>query len=824
MGFFTIVKHRLAPPVLKSLNRYVSFRTRIAKADICLRFVEDCISNSIYPVSYWKSLRRARIRPDNICLKRLALSQMETTRVKRDELNRGLSQLTAVINSLSERDRAELETLVNEIIAKQGAKLNASLSKTLKGEKPTMCFPAEPEKYVCNLSCMTLDRTTMEVLSLGPKFCLPTRRDNRLAIEAQFENLYRQTSQLSPTSDSQVEEFKSLLVHACYQYRRARITHKTPVRQEHIQALHNLVGNKDILLTRPDKGAGIVVLNKADYLRKMHEILADDTKFSKIIGEKDKTKQIENQICNSLKKLRDEGFISEGVYENLRPVGTAIPRLYGLPKTHKPNVPLRPVLDMKDSPYHSTARWLVELLEPVRKQVSVHSLKDSFEFVELVRDRNVTDLTMCSLDVASLFTNVPLFETINYICDYIDQNQISIGIPTVGLKELLLRCTFNIQFLFNGEIYRQHDGVAMGSPLGPFLADVFMGMLEQSKLRSVIESLSLYCRYVDDIFILLHSSRNIEDLTYTFNQAHTALKFTSEVEEDRSFHFLDVNMKRLDDGSLQRGVYRKRTWNGQYTNFYSFVPLRSKRNLIFSLTSRAERICSNDTLSEELQRIRLTLKENGYPDGFIKANMEPRRKSPVTLTAEKKPIFLQLPYKGEIVAEVLSRRISRALRHTFPAAKMQIHFTSSPMVKTNPKDKRPVHANSMCVYSFTCSCGSGYIGRTTRRLSDRVREHHPAWLATGCRKLTNSSIATHLADTDHSPNLAEAFKVIYRPPANRSKCVRMRLLESAESLAIRLYEPELCVQKRFTHTLCLTWPRRTTPSIPRNCAHATTVF
>ncbi|CAH8544682.1 unnamed protein product [Dicrocoelium dendriticum] len=815
MGFFKTVKHRLDPPVLKSLNRYVGFKTRIAKADICLDFLAKCIECNIYPTKYWKSLRRSRIRPDSNCLKRLALNQIDATRIKRDELKRVLSQSCSALDSLSTRDRSELEKTIKEIITKQGSRLRHQLTNTLKKEKPSTSFPAEPERYVQNLSCLTLDRVTMEVLSLGPKFCFPARKDNRLAIEAQFENVCAQTSQLIPCSEMHVEEFKSFLVHACYQYRRAKIVHNTPVKQEHLEALNRLVSNDEVLLTRPDKGAGIVIMNRVDYLSKMKEILADETKFLKAIGEKDKTKQIETQLCNCLKQLRKDGYINEATYEQLRPVGTVIPRLYGLPKTHKPNVPLRPVLDMKNSPYHSIARWLVLILTPIRERIVVHTVKDSFEFVDIVRDVNVSNLTMCSLDVTSLFTNVPLVETINYICEYVDANHINVGIPTVMLKELLLRCTFNVQFLFNGELYRQCDGVAMGSPLGPLLADIFMGMLEQGKLKPAISSLGLYCRYVDDIFVLLQSSGSIDELTNTFNQGHPAIKFTSEVEQNGRFHFLDVAMKRLDGGSLQRCVYRKSTWNGQYTNFYSFVPLRFKRNLINTLVSRAERICSNDTLAEELECIRLVLRENGYPESFIRANMEHKKKKPVVLTVERKPIFLQLPYKGEVATELLSRRLSFALRRTYPAARMQIQFTSFPMVRLNSRDKRPVHTNSMCIYSFSCSCGAEYIGRTTRRLSERMKEHHPVGLTNRSGSTANSSIAAHLADTGHVTKFNDSFKLIYQAPKHRSNCVRKRLLEAAEAIAIRLYEPELCVQKKLTKGLELPWPKRPVTSNPR---------
>ena len=112
---------------------------------------------------------------------------------------------------------------------------------------------------------------------------------------------------------------------------------------------------------------------------------------------------------------------------------------------------------------------------------------------------------MRSLDVSSLFTNVPLFETVDYVCDFIRNSSIVLPIPMTDFKELLLRCTFNIQFLFNGTIYRQRDGIAMGSPLGPILADIFVSKLENSILQTKINELPFYNRYVDDIFIIHNS-------------------------------------------------------------------------------------------------------------------------------------------------------------------------------------------------------------------------------------------------------------------------------------------------------------------------------
>ena len=184
---------------------------------------------------------------------------------------------------------------------------------------------------------------------------------------------------------------------------------------EHHKALRSLQSDERILLCKPDKGAGIVVMNKSDYINKMNDILADESKFKKMPSERDKTNVIEKAVSRLLSRLKQKGVIDNTTYERIRPTGSIIPRMYGLPKIHKPGLPLRPILDMCNSPYHHLAKWLVSVLEPLRKEVSKHSLKDSFEFIKQIENLNCAKKNMFSLDVASLFTNVPLVETIEYI-------------------------------------------------------------------------------------------------------------------------------------------------------------------------------------------------------------------------------------------------------------------------------------------------------------------------------------------------------------------------------------------------------------------------
>ncbi|BHF76073.1 hypothetical protein SprV_0501917100 [Sparganum proliferum] len=387
---------------------------------------------------------------------------------------------------------------------------------------------------------------------------------------------------------------------------------------------------------------------------------------------------------------------------------------------------------------------------------------------------------------------------------YIQQE---IGIPTNTLKELLLRCTLNVQFLFDNQLYRQVDGVAMGSPLGPLLADVFMGKLERFQLSEQIDQLKHYGRYVDDIFAIATAETDVATLLDAANQAHPSIKFTLEMETASLLPFLDVLLSRRPDGSVRRSVYRKKTWSGQYTNFASFVPLQQKRNLVRCLAQRARKICSTDSIEEELRKIQDFLRENEYPERFIEKNIAERPIKPATPTAEKKTLFLKVPFQGDAASELLRRRLDQAVSRTFPAARVQIAFSTNPILRGEGKDKLPPQTTSMCIYSFTCSCGAGYIGRTSRRLSKRIREHLPAWLAKGETRRIDSAILAHVVDSGHRVDPDEAFRVIYKVPSSYPKLLGQRLLATAEAAAIRLRKPILCAQKNHVQAPRLQWSK-----------------
>ena len=128
-------------------------------------------------------------------------------------------------------------------------------------------------------------------------------------LEVQFENLYAQLSDLYPSSELELERFKSTLVNCCYQHLNSKPQNKNTLINEHFERLNSLKNNDNIVISKPDKGSGIVLLNSSDYIKKMKVILNDETKFHKTENEKDKTVQIEKALSGLLRELKEQNAI-----------------------------------------------------------------------------------------------------------------------------------------------------------------------------------------------------------------------------------------------------------------------------------------------------------------------------------------------------------------------------------------------------------------------------------------------------------------------------------------------------------------------------------
>ena len=143
---------------------------------------------------------------------------------------------------------------------------------------------------------------------------------------------------------------------------------------------------------------------------------------------------------------------------------------------------------------------------------------------------------MASFDIHLLFTNIPLDETINLCVDLIFQKKKKVkGMLKRHFKQLLTLSVKSSCFLFNDVYFKQVDGVAMGSPLGPTLANLFLVYYEHKWLEKFPLQFrrKYYRRYVQKIFLMFESRDHVKKFVKYMNSHHPNIQFTCEEESNK---------------------------------------------------------------------------------------------------------------------------------------------------------------------------------------------------------------------------------------------------------------------------------------------------
>ena len=190
--------------------------------------------------------------------------------------------------------------------------------------------------------------------------------------------------------------------------------------------------------------------------------------------------------------------------------------------------PSRPIMSAIKTPTYNLAKVIVPILELIA--TNMYTVKNTFEFAKETADQD-PGLFMANLDVESLFTNIPLEETTSVCCDSLFRNDAKVNnVNKIDFKNFLRAALQNNFFNFQGKIYKQIDGAAMGSPLVPTLANAFLCFHEQISLNECPDEFkpAYYRRYIDDIFVLFRSPDHLGKFKNYLNSKHRNIRFTCE--------------------------------------------------------------------------------------------------------------------------------------------------------------------------------------------------------------------------------------------------------------------------------------------------------
>ena len=349
--------------------------------------------------------------------------------------------------------------------------------------------------------------------------------------------------------------------------------------------------------------------------------------------------------------------------------------------------------------------------------------------------QNVTleqDEVMVSFDVVSLYTNVPVSEAIEVCADLLYSQPVD-KLPKVDKETFMILAELsscNVLMSTHDGYYYQTDGLAMGSPPAPALANGWMSQFDEP----IKEDSKIYFRYMDDI--LKNMKRQCcETKLLEINNFHDSLKFTIELENNGELPVLDMKIiHNHDTGELSSTWYFKPTDTGLIMNFHALAPKRYKRSVVTGFVHRIYRACSSWKLfHESLEKAKRVLERNQYSPAFyeplireaLASLVEERGSERVTEPSENdsasasRKMMMMVQYRGKT-----SEDYARALHKI--NAPCRIVMTLRKLKTVLPSLKPPVEKmlKSGVVYHITCPrCQACYVGQTSRHLQTRFTEH-----------------------------------------------------------------------------------------------------
>ena len=351
------------------------------------------------------------------------------------------------------------------------------------------------------------------------------------------------------------------------------------------KAVKKLQKSTAINLKRADKGSTTVILNKRDKIQEAQVQLDNSDHYRPL--ENPMVTETLRRANKLITELHDGKHLDDMTKKWLSqtPNPPRIPIFYSLTKIHKSLPVGRPIISGCQGPTERILSFVDHLLQPIaQKQTSY--LKDTTDFINFIEKTQVSHETiLVSMDVTSLYTNIPQEEGITIVCQaYEKYHNNNPPIPSHCLKQMLGLILKENSFQFNGENYLQCHGTAMGTKMAvafanPFMAEIETKMLNQSNIKPRV-----WKRYIDDVFSLWDASKQDIDLfIQQANTFHPTRKFTAEISEKEITFLATVVYKgeRFQNKSiLDVKTHYKPTETFQYTHYSSCHPPGVKRGFI----------------------------------------------------------------------------------------------------------------------------------------------------------------------------------------------------------------------------------------------------
>ena len=365
-----------------------------------------------------------------------------------------------------------------------------------------------------------------------------------------------------------------------------RLKYKQPrkknLTKEEYQSIKCLRNHPDIIIKPADKGSAIVIQDKHNYVTEGERQLHNEQFY--VETEIDLTGEVIHRVNLYVNNVLQRGQISQNTSKYLTTDIDRTQQFYLLPKIHKDiqNTPGRPIVSGSGGPTEKISQFGDHFTGPL-VPLSRSYTRDSTHMINILNNFKILpDMLLCTLDITSLYTNIPHNEGTQAIKEFLAIHRDTNALPHNSyIIELLQVVLTNTYFDFNGRHYHQKSGTAMGTKLAPSYANLFMTKFEQVHVYTYHLQPTLWKRFIDDIFLIWpHGMDSLLEFTQHLNTVHPTIKFTSAISPSE-IAFLDLTLYTIDDKLCTR-LYTKSTDRHMCLNFNSEHPMNLRRSIPYS--------------------------------------------------------------------------------------------------------------------------------------------------------------------------------------------------------------------------------------------------
>jgi hypothetical protein len=761
--------------------KYKNTKIKLIKTTNNIKFNKMCLRNNItpkYAVININSKSKAAYLAQQTAQKTWIKQEINSLYIKKINLNNELYKLhlellnsmhPAVSNNVLEVIKQQIKRVTSKILFTHNKKLRSLHDK----QQNNINIRSHHTFYrrIANLSSINLTNAETILLSKGLSYNLPRFNNNYLVHEVvNAEATIRMLSDTNTQNEARTIINNKLNRLLKFNNINQRLKDKYSSDYRHIRNIKDKMNDNNVIITKADKGNTVVLLPHQEYINKIHEFIVSN-KIETLA--EDPTKRYVKILNETINKCTN--LLDERTRRYIKPIHAQAPQLTGLPKLHKQNIPIRPLINYTTAPSYKIAKLLQQIIKNNINLENDRSIKNNIDFVNKIKvTKLLPQYKIASFDIENLYTNVPVTDTI----DILKENLIrKATMNTQEINELIILVQKILKqnyFTFNGQFYSQSKGLAMGSPLSGILAELYLNHFENKYLLSNNnihhKNIIAYHRYVDDTFCVFNGSlRQLENMKKYMNSINNQIRFTLETEDNNCLNFLDLTLIKQKD-CFKFNIYRKPTTTNITIHADSYHPWSQKMAAYNAFVHRLLNIpLDKEDFIKEIDTIKSIAITNGYRSTIIDKLIDKHRR--------KKNLGTNIPrHDKKFISVEYTNLIPQIIKNQLKKYNITVTFRTNNNIQNVLQTKRNKNPETCSgIYKIVCDdCDKFYIGQTGRGFKDRYIEHLPK------KNIKNikSSYAQHLIEYNHNyTSFAQNLKPLHY-------CKKGRFMDAMEEFII----------------------------------------